>query len=511
MTPPTSLVSRLPLAEAFDAEYLEQWEIFPLEIVGDVLRVAVVGEPAVEVLDDLERSYEARLELIPVASDALRDAIRRAFNAATTVVEVVKDLDAAVTADEGEGEGEGEGDGEAEGDEMDARNLIDQPPVVRYVSALIAEAHAKRASDIHFDATPQGLQVRQRVDGVLRAVRAPGKGNQTAVVSRIKLMANLDIAERRAPQDGRSRIRLEELALDIRVSTVPTLHGESVVLRLLDRGARPLALEQLGMSAELREQFTALAQRPHGILLATGPTGSGKTTTLYAAVGLLDRAALKIITVEDPIEYRLDGVTQVPVNVKAGMTFASALRSLLRQDPNVLMIGEMRDPETAAVAIGAAMTGQLVYSTLHTNDAVSAVTRLADLEVEPYRVASALDGVLAQRLVRRTCAHCRAPYTPPASALAALGGPRADLLAGTFVRGAGCHECDFTGYRERIGLFELLVISEPLRQAIARNRPLAELRVLARREGTRTLREDGWDKVQQGETTVEEVLRVTDH
>src|SRR3989442_15372574 len=294
-----------------------------------------------------------------------------------------------------------------------------------------------------------------------------------------------------------------------RVSTVPAIYGESVVLRLLDRGGRPVALGELGMGPDTLGRFEALAARPHGIVLATGPTGSGKTTTLYAALGLRDPAAEKIITVEDPVEYHLEGVTQVPVHAKAGMTFGSALRSILRQDPDVLMVGEMRDAETAAIAVQSAMTGHLVFSTLHTNDAASAVTRLVDLKIEPYLIAATVEGVLAQRLVRKVCPDCRERYRPDPRSVALL----AEQPVGktTLERGKGCTACRETGYRGRTGLFELLAVTEDVKRAITRLAPLAERRELARTGGGVTLRQDGWAKVQAGITTVEEVLRVTEH
>jgi general secretion pathway protein E len=494
-----SLQSRLPLTESFEAGYLEYNGILPLEIAGERLRVAVAGDPALEVLDDLERSFAAPLELIPVSRDELQDAIRRTYAAAESVVELVRDLDGVL------------GPGGETGDTgfVDARDLANQPPVIRFVNLLIREAHDARASDIHLESARDGLRARFRIDGVLSDLPSPPKALQAAVVSRVKLLADLDIAERRAPQDGRIRVRLEARELDLRVSTVPTLYGESVVLRLLDRGGRPVALDELGMSPDTHRVFQELARRPHGILLATGPTGSGKTTTLYSGLGLRQRDAEKIITVEDPVEYHLDGVTQVPVNVKAGMTFASALRSLLRQDPDVLMVGEMRDFETAGIAVQAAMTGHLVFSTLHTNDAVSAVTRLADLKVEPYMIAGALEGILAQRLVRRICPECRTRYQADPQAVALLAEQPVGKM--TLERGKGCAACRDTGYRGRTGLFELLPITDELEHAIARQAPVAELRELARQAGMLTLRQDGWAKVQAGMTTVEEVLRVTEH
>src|SRR5206468_4688133 len=335
-----ALISQLRLAETFDQAYLEYWGTLPLEVAEGHVRVAASGDVAAEVLQDLEASYNAAVDLVPVSRDELLDAVRRTFSAAESVVELVKDLEAEMG-----GVGTSENGGAA-----DARDLANQPPVIRLVNLLVREAHDAQASDIHLEATREGLRARFRIDGVLQDVPNPPRGLEAAVISRIKLLAELDIAERRLPQDGRIRVRLDQRELDLRVSTVPTLYGESVVLRLLDRGGRPVALDELGMAPETLETFRRLAERPHGILLATGPTGSGKTTTLYAALGLRRRTAEKIITVEDPVEYHLEGVTQVPVNAKAGMTFAGALRSILRQDPDVLMIGEMRDGETAGIA-----------------------------------------------------------------------------------------------------------------------------------------------------------------
>src|SRR3989449_770023 len=496
--PDTALICKLPLPESFEATYLEYNGILPLEIIGDRLRVAVAGEPAIEVLDDLEVSFGVPLEVVPVSRDELVEGVRRTYAAAESVVELVRDLDAAVRAT-----------GDA-GDAplADARDLANQPPVIRFVILLIREAHDARASDIHLESTREGLRARFRIDGVLTDVPNPPKGLQAAVVSRWKLLADLDIAERRAPQDGRIRVRLEERELDLRVSTVPTLYGESAVLRLLDRGGRPVGLDELGMAPQTLDTFRRLAARPHGIVLATGPTGSGKTTTLYAALDLRHRTAEKIVTVEDPVEYHLEGVTQVPVNVRAGMTFAGALRSILRQDPDVLMIGEMRDGETAAIAVQAALTGHLVFSTLHTNDAPSALTRLVDLKVEAYMIAATLEGVLAQRLVRKICPDCRERYKPDPGAVALPAQQPVGHVA--LERGRGCAACRQTGYRGRTGLFELLIVTDEIKQVLLKSPNVGALRGIAHAEGMTTLRQDGWRKVQAGITTVEEVLRVAE-
>lgn len=509
MSLPAELVAELPVAEQFQPEYLLACGILPLRIVEARLDVATCGTPDIEVLEDLAHFYSAAVTLIPIDRELLDEAIRRAFASAESVGDLVRGLEDDFNLDSTAG-----------GEEpTDLRSLATQPPVVRYVSLLVRDAFDAGASDVHLEATRDGLRARLRLDGVLTDIASPPRGLQHAVVSRVKLLASLDIAERRAPQDGRFRVRLEDRDLDLRVSTVPTLHGESVVLRLLDRGGRPVTLEELGMSDDLMHQMQRLAQRPHGIVLATGPTGSGKTTTLYAALGMRNPAAEKIVTVEDPVEYHLAGITQVPVHTKAGVTFAGALRSILRQDPDVLMIGEMRDAETAGIAVQAAMTGHLVFSTLHTNDAVSALTRLADLKVEPYMVAATVDGVLAQRLVRRICPECREAYTPD-KVLAELlqrehlePGPTIRLAgrrstSSSLFRGSGCAACRGTGYRGRTAIAELMVMSDEMREELLGGRSTARLRELARAQGMTPLRQDGWRKAHAGVTTVEEVLRV---
>jgi general secretion pathway protein E len=388
----------------------------------------------------------------------------------------------------------------------DVRDLANQPPVIRFVNLLVRDAYDAAASDIHLEATRTGLAARFRVDGVLVPAPEPPSHLHHAVVSRIKLLAELDIAERRRPQDGRIRVRLETRELDLRVSSVPTMYGESVVLRLLDHGGRPVTLDELGMSARVLSTMAQLSSKPHGMLLVTGPTGSGKTTTLYAALQKRDASTEKIITVEDPIEYQLAGITQMPVHRQAGVTFAAALRAILRQDPDVVMIGEMRDQETAEISIQAAMTGHLVFSTLHTNDAISAVPRLLDLGIPEYLVAATLEGVLAQRLVRRVCSNCRVEYQPAPETVSLVAGR--SFRPVPFLRGAGCSMCRGTGFRGRLGLFELLTITDDLRDAIVAHASRAQLRAIAAAAGLVPLRSDGWQKVEAGLTTVDEVARV---
>jgi general secretion pathway protein E len=391
----------------------------------------------------------------------------------------------------------------------DIRDLANQPPVVRYVNLLLREACEARASDVHLESTRAGLTARFRVDGVLLPAVDPPGNLERAVVSRVKLLAELDIAERRRPQDGRIRIRLMDRELDLRVSTVPSVHGESVVLRLLERGGEGIRLEDLGLSVASLMTMRRLAQRPNGLILVTGPTGSGKTTTLYAALGLRSPAKEKIVTLEDPVEYALQGVTQVPIHAQTGVTFASMLRSILRQDPDVILVGEMRDKETAELAVQAALTGHVVFSTLHTNDAVGAIPRLLDLGIAPYLVSATLKAVLAQRLVRKVCDECREPYTVEAAALRILEAELESRPHPPLTRGAGCHACRGTGYRGRTGLFELLELTEDLRDGLTAQPSRQALDQLAHTRGMASMRQDGWEKARDGVTTIEEVLRVT--
>lgn len=389
----------------------------------------------------------------------------------------------------------------------DVRALANEPPVVRYVNLLLRDAHEASASDIHLEAARTGLTVRFRLDGVLATAPEPPADLHQAVVSRLKLLADLDIAERRRPQDGRIRIRLEDRELDLRISTVPTMYGESVVLRLLDHGGRPVTLDELGMSSAILAAMESLAARPHGVVLVTGPTGSGKTTTLYAALKTRNAQGEKIVTVEDPVEYQLPGITQVPVHRQASVTFGSVLRSILRQDPDVMMVGEMRDTETAELAMQAAMTGHLVFSTLHTNEALGAIPRLVDLGIPEYLVAASLEAVLAQRLVRRVCVECRVDYFPAPESVALLA--ERPAVRTRLTRGAGCPTCRGTGFRGRTGVFELFVLDDGVKDAIVHHASRADLKALAAAAGWVPLRADGWAKVQAGITTVEEVLRVT--
>jgi len=389
------------------------------------------------------------------------------------------------------------------------RDMASEGPVIRLVNLIISRAIETRASDIHFEPFEDQFRVRYRIDGVLHDVESPPKRLQAAIVSRVKIMAKLNIAERRLPQDGRIMLRVKGKEIDFRVSSVPTIHGESIVLRILDKSSIVLDVEKLGFPADTLDGFNRLVARPHGIILVTGPTGSGKTTTLYCALQKINSPDKKIITVEDPVEYQLKGVNQIQVKPMIGLTFANALRSIVRQDPDVILIGEIRDGETAEIAIQSALTGHLVLSTLHTNDSPSAITRLIDMGTEDYLLSSTIIGILAQRLVRVACPYCREPYSPDPAILREMkvDGVHPGELSIFDVK--GCEKCSNTGYWGREGIFEFLEVTDHIQKLILERRDSNVIKEAARKQGMRTLREDGWLKVRKGQTTISEVLRVT--
>ncbi|MEO8560964.1 MAG: GspE/PulE family protein [bacterium] len=482
------------LSPRITPELLEEHGILPLGVEDHVLRLGTWrGDVDLDVVYQLEALSGARVALEPVNEDDARATIRRVYGESSA-----QSLIAAMGTDASAGD-------EAPAID-DLRALANEAPVIRLVSMLLSEALAARASDVHLEAYPDALRVRYRIDGVLQEAPSPPKSMAPAVVSRLKVMADLDIAERRTPQDGRIRLTLQDRQVDVRVSTVPTLHGESVVLRLLDKEASTgrLDLESIGMSMADLARLQRVLTIPHGIVLATGPTGSGKTTTLYAALERLRTGREKILTVEDPVEYQLAGIPQVPVNEKVGVTFASALRALLRQDPDVMLVGEIRDGETAEIATQAALTGHLVLSTLHTNDAAGALTRLVDLGVAPFLVAATVEAVLAQRLVRTLCKSCATSESATAAERSALGAPAMTSVT----RGRGCAECRDSGYAGRTGVYELLVLDDAMREAVSAKDGAATVRAIARAQRVPTLKDDGVRLVLAGVTTPEEVLRV---
>jgi general secretion pathway protein E len=452
-------------------------------------------------LAELQRAFGRRIDVRELDSQAFDSALNFAYERSldSPAGQIVDGLDSAAGLDL-----------DVLAHSLPTADLLeneDGAPIVRLINALFAQALRENASDIHIEPFEARSVVRFRVDGMLRDIVEPPRALHGVIVSRVKVMAQLDIAEKRLPQDGRIALRLAGRPVDVRVSTLPTGHGERVVLRLLDKQAGRLTLTALGMSAPTLAELQQLIRQPHGILLVTGPTGSGKTTTLYAALGQLDTRHQNIVTVEDPIEYDLDGVGQTQVNSRIGLGFAQALRSILRQDPDVIMIGEIRDLETAQIAVQASLTGHLVLATLHTNDAASAVTRLVDMGVEPFLLASSLIGALAQRLVRRLCPECRALHVPDAGERRLLD---LDAAAATQVYSpAGCAQCLHSGYRGRTGIYELLTLDDSLRSLIHDGAPDAALRDHARAHGMMELREDGLRWVREGVTSMEEVLRVT--
>ncbi len=486
----------------FSLPVLRQGPILPLkpdDTAANPVAVPDEGDWPWALLDDCRRVLGGEVTPVLAPRDVILTALNQTFDMASASAEqMLEDLD---------GHGELSKEFEEISDLLDAE---DEAPVIRLINTLISQALKERGSDIHIEPFETKVQVRFRIDGILHTIITPPKGVQAAMGSRIKVMAGLDIAEKRHPQDGRFRVRIGSREVDVRVSILPTAQGERIVMRLLDKSAGVMDLASLGMSdaqlAMIRQATTA----PHGLLLVTGPTGSGKSTTLYAALMQVDRANRNVMTIEDPIEYQLEGVGQMQVQQKIGLSFASGLRSILRQDPDIVMIGEIRDLETAEIAIQASLTGHLVFATLHTNDSLSAIVRLQDMGVEPYLVASSLTLVQAQRLVRRLCPECRKPRAVTANDWKVLDMRREDFpQVETIYEAAGCDHCMQTGYKGRVAIYEMTLISEAMRNLIHEGKNLQAARKQAKREGMLSLRQDGARHVAAGITTVDEVLRVT--
>jgi general secretion pathway protein E len=489
------LLGRLPM------QYARRNAVLPLHRDDGEIVVAIADPRALGPLDDLRVLYGSPVRAVVLPVEAITDAINRAYDRASgSAAELMDGLDEErldLIATELE-------------EPRDLLEAGDEAPIIRLVNSLLFQAVKDRASDIHIEPFERTVTVRFRIDGILYDVISPPKRFQPVIISRVKIMAGLNIAEKRLPQDGRLRTKVAGRDVDVRVSVVPTAFGERVVLRLLDRSSTVLGLEELGLDGRNLALVGRLVRQSHGIILVTGPTGSGKTTTLYAALSTINSTERNIITIEDPIEYQLEGVGQIQVNPKIDLTFANGLRSILRQDPDVIMVGEIRDGETAEIAIQAALTGHLVFSTLHTNDSASAVTRLVEMGTEPFLVSSSVIAVMAQRLVRRVCDVCRRTLHPDAATLAEIG-LAAGAAAGHAIYGggAGCDACKKTGYRGRTGIHELMVVDDDVRALIMKNADAAAIRRAATAAGMPTLRQDGAAKVLAGETTIEEVLRVT--
>ena len=467
--------------------------------LGGVI-VAVDNPLNFDALDAIQAVLQREVEFVCATPTAVNTTLVKLYGTALDAVERMEQTMGKILI------GDSEVDvttGSAEGDTGEA-------PIIKLATMMLLEAYNMRASDIHIEPLEKVLRVRFRIDGVLVETQQPPKKLASAIISRLKIMTNtMSIAEKRLPQDGRIQVKMGKKQIDLRVSIIPTTHGESVVMRILDKSALSLGLPQLGFLSDDQEQFEKLITLPDGILLVTGPTGSGKTTTLYACLNTINKPDKKLITVEDPVEYQMAGINQVQVNAEVGMSFPAALRAMLRQAPNIIMIGEIRDAETANIAINAALTGHLVFSTLHTNDAPSAVARLVDIGVQPFLVSSAVRAMVAQRLVRKICPNCKAPYELLDAEVSGLGLDRSQLHDATVLHGAGCEACKHRGYKGRAGIFEIFVVDDEVRHMVNNKSTTVELRKRAREMGMRTLREDGIRKVLAGMTTAEEVISAT--
>ena len=485
------------LLKLVSREQAERQNLLPLQMDGVELLVAIADPLDTETLDSLSRVLKLPINPKLATPDALKAAIARCYGGGQMNVSYSDVF------------GKAEGDGLSVELPQGGDVKEDDAPIIRYVNSLIVDAIRRKASDIHLEPLEKRFRVRFRIDGVLQEMKGPPKRLQASIISRLKLMAEVSLAEKRIPQDGRIQARTGGRDIDLRVSVLPTVYGESIVMRILDKEGLKLGLPELGFFADDQAKFQGLISGSDGVFLVTGPTGSGKSTTLYSALNYINKPDRKIITVEDPVEYQMAGINQVQVKRDVGMTFAAALRAMLRQAPNIVMIGEIRDLETAEIAINAALTGHMVFSTLHTNDSVSAVTRLVDIGVKPFLVSAALRGALAQRLVRRVCQSCAKPYKPTAQELYTIGMTEQDIAGASPMKGAGCAKCGERGYKGRRGVFELFVITEEIQEMIYSGATLVDLRRKAREAGMRTMREDGQRKVASGMTTIEEVMGAT--
>ncbi len=496
----SSIVIPPQIINQIRAEEARRFKVIPVAF-GETGLVVAVGNPLdIDTIDSLSFLLQRELELVCTSPQKIREALIKYYGTADEAADVLQerigeDIDLGLEI--------GDGADAAGVDEAEA-------PIIRLVSMLLIEAHRAGASDIHLEPLDKKFRVRFRIDGVLQEMQAPPKRLQSAIISRLKIMTgSMSIAEKRLPQDGRIQVKIKKKPIDLRVSTIPTNHGESVVMRVLDKSSLKLGLPELGFFSDDQEIFERLIKLPDGILLVTGPTGSGKTTTLYACLHYVNKPDRKIITVEEPIEYQMTGINQVPVNPEIGMTFPAALRSILRQAPNIIMIGEIRDLETASIATNASLTGHLVFSTLHTNDAPSAVARLIDIGVQPFLVASSVRAMMAQRLVRRLCNNCKQPGELTETELRALRIEPGQLQETQVMKPVGCEQCRQIGYKGRMGIFEIFEIDDEVRHMINKRSSTLMLRQRARELGMRTLREDGVRKVLAGLTSAEEVISIT--
>jgi len=489
LTVPENVLTLLPEA------LIRRYQVIPLREDGPALVLGMVDPLDVLALDDIRRIIEREIIPAAITLEGFQHAVNQYPAMDHSLDQVIQEIRATDFGDEDPGLEK-------------LRQITEEAPVVRLVNLMLVQAVRQGASDIHIEPQETNLRMRYRIDGTLYSVKTAPKHVQAATISRLKIMANMNIAERRAPQDGRIELRVDGREIDLRVSSVPTTFGEKVVMRILDKRSALVGIDKLGLLEWDRPRFEALVTKPYGIILITGPTGSGKTTSLYAILNRLNKPEVNIITVEDPVEYQLGGIAQVQINPKAGLTFATGLRSFLRQDPDIIMVGEIRDEETARIAINAALTGHLVLSTLHTNDAPGAVIRLVDMGIEPFLVSSSVIGVVAQRLVRVLCSRCREAYAPPPEIVARYGLAAPDAAPPTIYRAKGCEHCNNIGYKGRIGLFEIMIMDEEAKNLVSKQASSDVLKRAAMAAGMNTLPQDGVAKVLAGTTSLEELLRV---
>lgn len=488
------------LIDNLSIQFMKASGFVPIRLEDGSLQIAMADPNDFYTIDALKLAYGFRIDACQGKPEDIVDAIDRLYGAGSQSMDMiieeagknVEDLTSYMDEDT---------------DHL--RDLASEAPIIRLVNRLIVNAIEQRASDIHFEPFENVFKVRYRIDGILHNAESPPARLQAAIISRVKIMAKLDIAERRLPQDGRIKIKIGDREIDFRVSTLPTLFGESLVMRILDRGSLILDFHDIGFPDDILARYLDIIRQPYGMILVTGPTGSGKTSTLYATLSRINSSESKIITLEDPVEYQLMGVNQLQVNPKIGLNFANGLRSIVRQDPDIILVGEIRDQETAQIAIQSALTGHLLFSTLHTNDAAGAITRLMDMGVENFLLSSTLLGILAQRLVRVICPECKQEVRPDDKLLRSMRIDAEELAGIRFFSGGGCEACHYTGYRGRIGIFEYIGVDEDIRREINNHSSTEQIKKIAQEKGVILLRKDGWRKVKDGITTVEEVLRVT--
>jgi general secretion pathway protein E len=482
-------------------KFMKQTKFVPLKMEPDVLRIAMAHPDDFYTIDALKLAYGINIEVFEGKEEDIFETIEKLYGVGSQSMEMIIEEAGKDVYDITPAGGE---------DSIDhLRDLASEAPIIRLVNRVILDAVEMRASDIHFEPFENDFKIRYRIDGVLHDTDSPPYRLQAAIISRVKIMAKLDIAERRLPQDGRVKLKIGEKEIDFRVSTIPTLFGESLVMRVLDRDTLILDFEKLGFPGHVLDQYMDLISCPHGMILVTGPTGSGKTSTLYTTLAKINSPEKKIITLEDPVEYQLKGVNQIQVNPKIGMSFANGLRSIVRQDPDIILVGEIRDRETAEIAIQSALTGHLLFSTLHTNDAPGAISRLLEMEVENFLLSSTLLGALAQRLVRVICPHCKQVAKPDSKLIKSMGVTTEEVNDLIFFEGKGCEECRNTGFKGRIAIFEYLPMDVDIRHEVMKNSTTERIRQVAIDHGMITLRDDGWSKVRDGITTISEVLRVS--